>query len=292
MKNSLWNSRLWVRAAILVLFFPLISGGQSPSGEAKKAAPAQRGASKSTKIENAPSPNGGNPYFSGVWRNERDGSCNMEDVNDDSCGVGAEASGRQRRAAQSRIIDPPDGKIPYLPWARQQQAAVAQNFQNPSVDQIDLQSRCLPGGVPRPFMHSPFQFVQVPGYVVLLHENFHLYRVIPLDGRPHIAKNVPLWMGDSRGHWEGNTLIVDVTNLNGRMWFDVVGNFHSEALHLVERFTVVDPNKIHYEARFDDPKVYSRPWTLAVDLKREEPGTELMEWACYEGEHDKERILR
>src|SRR5438105_2904336 len=110
MKMGFWNSRLWVRAAILIVFLPVGSGAQSPSARTKSSTPAQRqstpAASKSTKATpNPSSPGDGNPYFAGVWRNERDGSCNMEDVNDDSCGVGVEASGRERRAAQSRIID-------------------------------------------------------------------------------------------------------------------------------------------------------------------------------------------
>jgi hypothetical protein len=103
---------------------------------------------------------------------------------------------------------------------------------------------------------------------------------------------VRLWQGDSRGRWEGNTLVVDVTNSNGLTWLDNAGNFFSNALHVVERFTLVDPNTIHYEARIEDPKVYTRPWTIAFALTRNtEPGFELLEVACHEGNYSLENSL-
>ena len=99
-------------------------------------------------------------------------------------------------------------------------------------------------------------------------------------------------MGDSRGRWEGNTLVVDVTNNNDKTWFDVIGSFHSDALHVVERFTVVDAKAIDYEATIEDPKVYTRPWKLALRLERiHEKDYELLEEACHEGERDVQHIL-
>jgi hypothetical protein len=116
---------------------------------------------------------------------------------------------------------------------------------------------------------------------------------VPLDGRPHLPENIKLFMGDSRGRWEGNTLVVDVTNNNDKTWLDVIGSFHSDALHLVERFTVVDVKTINYEATIEDPKVYTRPWKLALVLERtNQEGFELWEEACHEGERDVPHILR
>jgi hypothetical protein len=143
-------------------------------------------------------------------------------------------------------------------------------------------------------MYSPgaFQIVQTPGYVVFFFGNSHAYRIIPTDGRPHLGKNVKLWQGNSRGRWEGNTLVVDVTNQNDRTWFDSHGTFHSDAVHVVERYTFVDPDTIRYEARIEDPTVFTRPWTLALPLRRnKEAGIELWEEACHEGERSVEHML-
>ena len=128
------------------------------------------------------------------------------------------------------------------------------------------------------------QIIQSPGYVVHLLEDSHAYRIIPTAAGPHAASAVTLWQGDSRGRWEGNTLVVDVTNSNGLTWFDNAGNFFSDAVHVVERFTLVDADTIHYEARIEDPKVYTRPWTMvSVFIRNKEPGFELLEQACHEG---------
>ena len=109
---------------------------------------------------------------------------------------------------------------------------------------------------------------------------------------PHVGNAIKLWQGDSRGHWEGDTLVVDVTNSNGLTWLDNAGNFYSDALHMVERFTLVDADTIHYEARVEDPTVYIRPWTMALALIRnKEPGFELLEQACHEGNHSVESGL-
>ena len=120
--------------------------------------------------------------------------------------------------------------------------------------------------------------------MVHLLEYSHAYRIIPTTAGPHAPSSVRLWQGDSRGRWEGNTLVVDVTNSNGLTWFDNAGNFFSDAVHVVERFTLIDADTIHYEARIDDPKVFTRPWTMVSAFRRnKEPGYELLEQACYEG---------
>jgi hypothetical protein len=139
----------------------------------------------------------------------------------------------------------------------------------------------MPRHVIAPAAH---QIIQTSGYVVHLLEYSHAYRIIPTAAGPHVPGPVKLWQGDSRGRWEGNTLVVDVTNSNGLTWFDNAGNFFSDAVHIVERFTLIDADTIHYEARIEDPKVYTRPWTMVSALTRnKEPGFELFEQACHEG---------
>ena len=128
------------------------------------------------------------------------------------------------------------------------------------------------------------QIVQTPGYVLVFGSFAHTYRVIPTDGRPHLPSDIHLFMGNSRGRWEGNTLVVDVTNLRDRTWFDHVGNFYSDMVHVVERWTMFDPDVNALRATIDDPSVYTRPWTMALGWRRNsEPGYEVWENACWEG---------
>ena len=178
------------------------------------------------------------------------------------------------------MIDTPDRKIPYQPWALEFKKTIADRFISPLAS-------CFPPGAPRHVVApSSHQILQTPGYVVYLLEYSHSYRVIPTAAGPHVPGNVTLWQGDSRGRWEGNTLVVDVANSNGLTWFDNAGNFYSDAVHIVERFTLVDADTIHYEARIEDPKVYTRPWTMVSALRRNtEQGYELLEQACHEGNH-------
>ena len=201
----------------------------------------------------------------------------------------------RRREHVSVIVDPPDGKVPYQPWAAAKRQDITDHHTNPRrLGDVDPQARCLLSGVPRMNYQeiTGIQIHQIPGYVLINYEFNHTYRIIPLDGRPHIGERVKLWMGDSRGRWEGNTLVLDVTNHNYRTWFDLVGTFHSDALHVVERWTFVDADTINYEATIEDPKVFTRPWKMAFPLeRRKEPGFELLEMACHEGERSFELML-
>ena len=167
------------------------------------------------------------------------------------------------------IVDPtPEGKIPYQPWAVEQRRENLRNIFAPTQpEHIEPEDRCLLNGVPRSNLRGQMQITQGPGYVLILHEWNHAYRFIPLDGRPHVGRNVQLWNGDSRGRWEGDTLVVDVTNFaadgetfNKQPWLDSHGSFYSDALHVVERWTLADANTIDYEATIEDPKVFTRPW--------------------------------
>ncbi len=195
--------------------------------------------------------------------------------------------------------DAQDGSIPFQPWAAAKkkelrEGMIADPKGAKSVDTIDPVGRCLPSGVPRSnytYPYNGYQILQPAGYVVILSESNHLYRIIPLDNRPHVSDAIRLWMGDSRGRWEGNTLVVDVTNSNGRTWMDMAGTHHSDALHIVERYTVESANTIRYEATITDPKTFTRPWKLYSNLDRAEPGYELYEYACTEGNQLLENAL-
>src|SRR5688572_13744459 len=135
---------------------------------------------------------------------------------------------------------------------------------------------------------NPFQIVQPEGAVLILYETQHEFRYIPLDGRPQIDGGVKLWMGSSRGRWEGTTLVVDVTNVNDRVRYSVSGDFASENVKITERWTWVDKDVIRHTATFEDPKVYERPFTVAKTIRRvkAQPGFEIMEYSGVEGERD------
>jgi hypothetical protein len=217
----------------------------------------------------------GKPDLQGVW--------SVRALGNSMSMLSVEAGGEGRGARKGVIVDPADGKIPYQPWARQKQIDLAQNHMLEESD-----AHCLLGGFPHA-MFTPFgvRFLQPPGQVVMVWEFMHAYRVIPLDGRPHLDSNTKLFMGDSRGHWEGDTLVIDVTNQMARPWIDQSADFHSDAIHVVERFTPVDSNNIAYEATIEDPKVYTKPWKMAYFFSKVlDPKFEHLEFACIEGEVD------
>jgi hypothetical protein len=145
----------------------------------------------------------------------------------------------------------------------------------------DPNTKCYLPGVPRAtYLPFPFQISQSDRYIAISYEYAHASRLIYLDDSPH-PKEADFWMGDSRGHWEGETLVVDVANFNDQTWFDHSGNFHSEALHVVERYTKTGANTITYEAAIDDPKVFTRVWKMKMPLyRRLEPDVRLLEYEC------------
>jgi hypothetical protein len=149
-----------------------------------------------------------------------------------------------------------------------------------SLKYVELDARCaLPGLF---FGGGPFQFLQSPGQVVILSEYSHFTRFIHLDGRPHLGKNVKLFMGDSLGKWEGNTLVVDTTNYNGLTAYSREIPYLTDALHTTERFTIVDANRIDYEVTIDDPGQFSKPWKVTGRYNKAQD-LELLEYACAEG---------
>ena len=169
------------------------------------------------------------------------------------------------------------GPIPYQPSAL---AKRKENFDKRAT--LDPDAKCYLPGVPRiTYMPYPFQIVQQAGKVSILYEYGRASRYIYMNGNPHPRGPIDWWMGDSRGHWEGNTLVVDVVHFNDRTWFDRAGNFHSDALHVVERYTPTGPDHMLYEVTIEDPTVFTRPWKMSMPLyRRQEKSSELLEYAC------------
>jgi hypothetical protein len=232
----------------------------------------------------------GQPDVQGLWRPPLNGTLSLTNPMAGEAEFVARITGARVRNP-SRIVDPPDGMIPYQPWAAARQAQQASDWDHPTkVEHVDTQNRCLLGGVPRPFYNTRFRILQPDGQVVFVWDDYHSFRVVPLDRRPHLGPNIKLWMGDSRGHWEGNTLVIDVTNLNAKFRLSVVGDFFSDNAHLVERLTFVDANTMNYEVVITDPTVFTRPWTMRV-LERGVPDDEMAEFACHEGDRTSDSML-
>ena len=167
------------------------------------------------------------------------------------------------------VSDPPDGRIPYTAWAlakrNEHRAGLARGWPGETGQRLhaDPASYCVTTIGPR---GGGGEIIQQPGSVIIT--NARLHRVIPTDGRPHIGAGAQFWRGNSRGRWEGDTLVVDVTGLNGLHWFDSVGNFYSGNTHMVERWRLADANTIDYEITIEDPTIYTRPWTMNYPLRR------------------------
>ncbi len=181
------------------------------------------------------------------------------------------------------IVDPPDGSLPMQPWAVQERI----DRNRPERGYDDPTAHCFPAGVPRSmYVPTSFHIVQTPDYLVVLHERI-AWRIIPIlanpGGRAHLPDTMRLWQGDSLGWWDGDTLVVDTTNFNGKTWLNEGGEIVSYAEHVVERFTPEGPDTVNYQATITDPVVYTRPWTVAVPFKHEK--FELTEAACHEEDH-------
>jgi hypothetical protein len=184
----------------------------------------------------------------------------------------------------SAVVDPPDGKVPIQAWAE------AKRLEN-KAKYIDQNAQCFQSGVPRHLYMGAYQFVQTPTRLILFSEETNAYRHVYLDGRPHVGKNILTWQGDSRGHWEGNTLVVVTKNQNGMPRLDQQGRFYTDAATVTERFTMFEPNSILLEATIDDPLVYTQPFTIAIGLRRNlRPGYEIWEESCYEGEANTQHL--
>ena len=195
----------------------------------------------------------------------------------------------------SLITDPPDGRVPsFTPEAQARLAAEradrAKRGPADSFTDLSLWTRCVSRGWNGigSWYSSNYQIFQSPGYVVVLQELIHEPRIIPLDARPHLPPDTPQWLGDSRGRWEGDTLVVETTN------FDPRTNFQGsrDTLKLIERYRLRDANNLDYEFTIDDPKTFTRQWTAARPMRRQTDGISVFEYACHEGNYAMAGILR
>jgi hypothetical protein len=198
----------------------------------------------------------------------------------------------------SIVVDPSDGRIPYINDEARQRAGSAVNartsgrrpFDGPEA--MDLYDRCITRGFPHVIFPTIYdntsQIVQGPGFVAIRYEMIHDARVISLDGRPHVSSKLRSYFGDSRGHWEGDTLVVDVTNFPTS-----IINYRGATadMRVTERFRRVAPDTVRYEVTVSDPKTFSRPWTAALSLKIDKRQVQVPEYACHEGNYAMTNIL-
>jgi hypothetical protein len=207
----------------------------------------------------------GQPDLGGIWQVLNSAAWNIEDHSPSLGSPGGVG-----------VVE--GGSLPYLP------AALAKRKENVEKrPTADPEASCYLPGVPRAtYMPYPIEIVQFPDMVMIFHEYLTISRQIFLGGQHPDPDVNEYWMGDSRGRWDGNTLVVDVSNFNDRTWFDRAGNFHSDALHLIERFTPTDRDHLSYDVSVEDPKVFSRPWKMSMPLyRRQEKNVRLLEYDCY-----------
>jgi hypothetical protein len=228
---------------------------------------------------------GGKPDLTGVWQGGSTLPGGWEEAN---TGTGVGGSGRDPNApVVAASNDRPAGRAgaPYQDWAAKK---VLESFNRRGVD--DPTSRCLPAGIPRSVMLGlfPQQIVQTSTQIVILYEYMSTFRVIPF-GTKHPDDALPSYMGNSVAHWDGDTLVVDVVAFNDKTWLAGTGTFHSDALHIVERYTRVSKDRIDYEVMMEDPNVLTAPWMLKSSLMLRE-GTRVQEYICAENNLDLERF--
>jgi hypothetical protein len=269
-------TRRWVVPAIVATAW-CVACASPPATSNDASKPAAAGA--------VPRTADGRPDLTGVWQggNGRRGTWEEANSGLGVGGTGLDPSAPPNPASQQVITDP----APYKPEAA---ARVLESFKKRGID--DPAGLCLPLGVPRLALVGlfPIQIVQTPTQIVILHEYMGVFRVIPLDAE-HPADIVPTYMGHSVGRWEGDTLVVDVVGFNDKGWLTGTGTFHSDALHVTERYTRIDKDQIDYVVTMDDPNVFTEPWTIKTNLMLRE-GTRLQEYVCAENNVEMERFAK
>ena len=252
-----------MKALAAALFLLIAARGQQPTSKAG----AKSGAYVPPRTSN------GQPNLEGIWQPRTSGAAYSILPHPGGFFLGG--------GSNTGVVE--GGVLPYQPWAAEKVKGLTQHME------LDPTGHCHYEGIPHA-NYFAFQIFQTPKFIAVLYENMHASRLIYMDGSPH-PRDYSAWMGDSRGRWEGNPLVVDVANNNDKSVFDMAGHFHSDALHVVERFTPVDRDTINWEATIDDAKVFTRPWKMKFPLKRAPATYEIMESGCFEGERDAEHIV-
>lgn len=223
----------------------------------------------------------GQPDVQGHWSNTIGNHNNLTDPNGGLPGEARRNEQQQRprsERAPSRVSDPPDGEFPFQPWARAKQQEFLANFHDPvKGEYVEPLARCAPAGPSKSFMWHGYEIRQFPGNVVFLFDSGT--RVIRLSDKPFLPENVKLWNGDSRGHWEGNTLVVSVRNNNSKWRFGRTGEFVTEQATVEERFTFDNSGqRFTYDATYTDPGAMTRPFTITIPNKRVTVDTPVDGW--------------
>jgi hypothetical protein len=220
---------------------------------------------------------------------------NARVIDDARTGTFRNEEGSREFSYTSMVIDPPDGRVPPTTAAARARPRQGGSFGvGPweKIQDFSLYDRCITRGAIGSFMPAVYgngaRIMQTPNAVVITYEMIHDTRVIPLDPKPRLGSGIQLWMGDARGHWEGDTLVVESSNFTDRT--AVGGATHSTALHLTERFTRVDPEMIDYEITVNDPQTFTRPFTMRLTITNQ-PDYEIYEYACHEGNHSMRNVL-
>ena len=184
-------------------------------------------------------------------------------------------------AGRGFVVDPADGRIPYQPAALEKRRQNYENTKNPDPwKNADRFVKCYLPGIPRmTYLGWPFQIIQTADYVTFVYEWAHKKRVVPLHAPPPPSEGDTAWMGMARGHYEGNSLVINLTNFNSYTWFDMAGNYHSDALQVVERYTPINADTLQYEATMTDPKIFTRPWTIRMTIQRQKD-IGLLDYEC------------
>jgi hypothetical protein len=254
-----YRFRVWILLSAVVVLFPAVPGE------------AQTPARIPSRIPRMPD---GKPNFTGLW--QALGTADW-DIRDHGALAGPffQLGAVGAMPAGQGIVE--GGEIPYTPAAAAQQK---ENFQNRM--KLDPEVKCYMPGIPRAnYMPFPFQIIQSQRDIAFAYEYATSNRVVNMGKAKPAA--VDTWMGTSNGHWEGDTLVVDVTGLNGNSWFDRSGNFQTDNTHVVERFTLDGPDHINYEAAIEDKTIYTRPWKISTVLyRRTEKNAQLNEFKCVE----------
>jgi hypothetical protein len=267
-----------VRSIVLLAIAPMVGLAQGANGWRETSfVPTPQGEWKGAHLTD------GQPDVSGHWSNTIGNHNNLTDPQGGNDDGGARGNGRRQQKsrserAPSRVSDPADGQVPFQPWARAKQEEFQKYLNDPiKPEYVEPFARCAPGGPTKSFEWHGYEIRQYPGYVVFLFDSGN--RVIHLDGKPHLPENLKLWNGDSRGHWEGNTLLVDTTNNNSKARFGRSGEFVSENATIEERF-IFDPSgdRFTYQATYTDPTVLTKPFTITIPNKRVTDKTPADDW--------------
>jgi len=287
--------RIVIAGIAALLLADIAAAAQAPNTQAKR--------STATKAQWTARTPDGQPDLQGTWVNfdstpfETPVPVPARGNNDAGVGPPAHWADHDSPTSARRpsmVVDPPDGRVPVLPWAESRRDYDLAHLGDSWVHEtpwVRCITRGVPGGMFPAGYNNGYQIVQTPGFVVIVYEMLHETRIIPIDGRPHVGRDIRLWNGDPRGHWEGQTLVVETTNYNDKGSIAtsaatgrIRGIPQSEALHVVERFTRIDAKTIDYEVTIDDPKVYAKPWKVALPLNQD-PEYRIYEYACHEGNY-------